>query len=61
MGNAKEKAVCNPKPEFLDSVRLWRDAFEGKNKDLAYDLMNQVLDGKIEYEVALSLLGSMQD
>ena len=61
MGKAKEKVVCSPQPELLDSIRLWREALEGRNRDMAYDLMNQVMDGEIKYEAALSLLDSMQD
>ena len=60
-GNAKKKAVCKPQPELLDSLRIWRDALEGKHKDMAYDLMNQVLDGKIKYESALALLNTIRN
>jgi len=34
---------------------------EGKNKEFAYDLMNQVMDGKITHEAALVLLRKIQD
>jgi predicted metal-dependent hydrolase len=61
MGNSKEKVVCNSQPEELDLLGRWRDAFEGNNKELAFDLMNQVLDGKITNEAALALLDSMSD
>jgi len=61
MGNVKEKVVCNTQPQWLDSIRLWREALEGRNKDMAYELMNQVLDGKIKYEAALALLASKHD
>ncbi|MDB4409799.1 hypothetical protein N9235_03215 [Gammaproteobacteria bacterium] len=57
----KEKVVCNTQPQWLDSIRLWREALEGRNKDMAYELMNQVLDGKIKYEAALALLASKHD
>ena len=61
MGSAKEKGVCNSQPEQLDLIRRWRDALEGSNKEVAFDLMNQVLDGKITNKGALALLGSMRD
>ena len=58
MGNAKEKVVCNSQPEQLELMRLWQDAFEGSHKEMAFELMNQVLDGKITIEAALVLLDS---
>jgi len=61
MGNAKEKVVCITQPEQLDLSRRWRDALEGNNKEVAFDLMNQVLDGKITSEAALALLESKRD
>ena len=42
-------------------IRRWRDALEGKNKEMAFELLNQVLDGKIMNEVALSYLDSKHD
>jgi hypothetical protein len=61
MGNSKEKVVCNSQPEELDLLGRWRNSFEGNNKELAFRLMNQVLDGKITNEAALALLDSMSD
>ena len=61
MGDAKEKVVCNSQPEQLDSIHRWRDALEGNNKEVAFDLMNQMLDGKITNEAALALLDSKRD
>ena len=61
MGSTKEKVVCNSQPEQLDLIRRWRDALEGSNKEVAFELMNQVLDGKITNKGALALLGSMRD
>ena len=61
MGDAKEKVICNSQPEQLDSIRRWRDALEGNNKEVAFDLMNQMLDGKITNEAALALLDSKRD
>ena len=61
MGSVKEKVVCNSQPEQLDLLRRWRDALEGSNKEVAFDLMNQVLDGKISNKGALTLLGGMRE
>lgn len=56
MAKANEKLVCNPQPDQLDTIRRWVDALEGCNRELAYELMNQVMDGKISYQKALALL-----
>jgi len=61
MAKAQEKIVCNPQPDQLDAIRRWVNALEGSHRELAYDLMNQVMDGKIEYQIALSLLDNLQD
>jgi hypothetical protein len=61
MGNAKEKVVCISHPEQLDLIHRWREVLEGSNKEAAYDIMNQVLDGKITNEAALALLDSIRD
>ena len=61
MGGPKEKVVCNTQSEQVDLVRRWREALEGKNKDAAYDLMNQMLDGKITQAHALASLDSIND
>ena len=61
MGGAKEKLVCNPQPEQVDLIRRWREALEGNNKDAAYDLMNQMLDGKISQAHALASLDSINE
>jgi hypothetical protein len=61
MDSTKEKIVCNSHPEQLDSIRRWCDALEGNKKEVAFELMNQVLDGKITNEGALALLDSMRD
>ena len=52
----KVKVVCESQPGQLDLLHRWRDGLEGSNKELAYDLMNLVLDGKITHEEALKLL-----
>jgi hypothetical protein len=61
MGNAKEKVVCITQPEQLDLIPRWREALDGRNKEAAYDIMNQLLDGKITNEAALALLDSIRD
>ena len=61
MDNAREKIVCEAQPEQLDLIHRWRDALEGRNKEMAIELLNQVLDGKIENEAALVFLESEHD
>jgi hypothetical protein len=58
MGNSKEKVVCKSQPEQLELSRRWREALGDSKRELAYELMNQVMDGKITHEVALALLDS---
>ena len=58
MGNAREKVVCDSQPEQLELIQRWRDALEGSNKEMAFVLLDQVLDGKIENEAALAFLDS---
>ena len=61
MDNAKEKVACNAQPAQLEFIDRWRDAFEGSNKEMAFELMNQVIDGKITNEAALALLDTKRD
>jgi predicted metal-dependent hydrolase len=56
MDSAKEKIVCNSQAEQLDLIRRWCDALEGSKKEVAFDLMNQVMDEKITNERAFALL-----
>ena len=56
MGNEKEQFACMPPPEQLEPIRRWHDELEGSNKILAFELMNQVMEGKITNEAALALL-----
>ncbi|MGB5179495.1 MAG: hypothetical protein WBP44_12280 [Gammaproteobacteria bacterium] len=58
MGNTKDKVGCESQPEQLESLRRWREALGGSNRELAYELMNQVMDGEITHEAALALLDS---
>ena len=60
MDNVKEKVVCESPPELLESVNRWRDVLEGSSKEMALELFNQVLDGKITNEAAFTLLDSKQ-
>jgi len=61
MRNAREKVVCESQPEQLDLIHRWRDALEGSNKEMAFELLNQVLDGKLENEAALAFLEGDHD
>ena len=61
MGNAREKVVCESQPEQLELIDRWRDALEGSNKEMAFELLNQVLDGKLGNEAALAFLESDHD
>jgi len=56
MGSEKERLICEAHPEQLDLMHRWRDALEGSNKEIAFELLNQVLDGKIMNEAALAFL-----
>ena len=58
MGNAREKVVCDSQPEQLELIQRWRDALEGSNKEMAFELLDQVLDGKIDNEAAFTFLAS---
>jgi hypothetical protein len=61
MDITKEMVVCKSQPEQLDLIRRWCNALDGSKKEVAFDLMNQVLDGKIANEGALALLDSMRE
>jgi hypothetical protein len=61
MGNKKEKLVCKYQPEQLELIRRWRDAFDGSNKEIAFDLFDQVMEGKITNEAAFAALDSNRD
>ena len=56
MNHAREKIVCDSQPEQLELIRRWHDALEGSNKEMALELLNQVLDGMITNEAAFTLL-----
>jgi hypothetical protein len=56
MGNEKEKGVCKSQPEQLELIRRWRDALDGSNKEIAFDLLDQVMEGKITNEAAFAAL-----
>ena len=61
MGNEKEKVVCKSQPEQLELIRRWRDALEGSNKEIAFDLLDQVMEGKIMNEAAFAALNRKRD
>ena len=61
MVNEKEMVACKVQPEQLESIRRWLDALEGRNKEMAFELLNQVMDGKITNEAAFALLEGKHD
>ena len=61
MGNVKEKVDSYSCSEQLETTRCWREALEGSNKEMAYEIMNLVLDGKITRDAALALLNKIHD
>ena len=56
-----EKVACKVQPEQLESIRRWLDVLEGRNKEMAFELLNQVIEGKITNEAAFELLKSKRD
>jgi hypothetical protein len=60
MDNEKEKLVCKYQPEQLELIRRWRDALDGSNKEIAFDLLDQVIEGKITNETALAALDTSE-
>ena len=58
MGSEKEWLICNSHSEQLDLIHRWRDALEGSYKEIAFELLNQVLNGRIENEAAVAFLDS---
>ena len=60
MGNKKEKVVCKSQPEQLELIRRWRDALDGSNKEIAFDLLYLVMEGKITNEAAFAALNTSE-
>lgn len=58
MGSEKEWLICDSHSEQLDLIHRWRDALEGSYKEIAFELLNQVLNGRIENEAAVAFLDS---
>lgn len=58
MGSEKEWLICDSPSEQLDFIHRWRDALEGSYKEIAFELLNQVLNGRIENEAAIAFLDS---
>lgn len=56
MDNVKKRSYVILSQEQLELLRRWYDALEGSKKEVAFDLMNQVMDGKITNEGAFALL-----
>ena len=61
MGNEKEQFAYMSPPEQLEPIHRWHDELEGSNKILAFELMNQVMEGKITNKAALALLENKSD
>jgi len=55
-----EKVACNlqeVEPEKLNLIRRWCEELEGSNRKIAFELLNQVIEGRITSEEAIALLG----
>ena len=61
MVSEKEKVACEYSPEELEAIRRWRDELKGRNSKIAFELLNQVMEGKITEEAAFSLLENKRD
>ena len=57
----KEKVACKVQTEQLELIRRWSDALESSNKEIAFDLFVQLMEGKITNEAAFSALASKRD
>lgn len=60
MGNEKNKLVCKYQPEQLELIRRWRAALDGSNKEIAFDLLDQVMEGKMTNEAAFAALDTSE-
>jgi hypothetical protein len=60
MGNEKNKLVCKYQPEQLELIRRWRVALDGSNKEIAFDLLDQVMAGKMTNEAAFAALDTSE-
>ena len=54
-------AACELQPEQLELIRRWLKVLEGRNRKLAFELLNKVIAGKITNEKAFSQLYSKRD
>jgi hypothetical protein len=64
MDDEKTKVACKLQQfgsEGLKLIRRWLDELEGSNRKIAFELMNQVMEGKITNEAAFALLESKRD
>ena len=53
--------ACELQPEQLELIRRWLDVLEGANRKYAFELLNQVVDGRITNRAAFALLESKRD
>jgi hypothetical protein len=56
MVDEKEKVACKFQPEQLELVRRWVDELDGSNRNIAFELLNQVMEGEIMNAAAFALL-----
>jgi hypothetical protein len=49
-------AACNLQTEQLELIRYWLDVLDGSDRKLAFELLNQVIEGKITNEEAFAQL-----
>ena len=61
MVDEKQKVACKFQPEQLELVRRWVDELEGNNRNIAFELLNQVIEGRIINGAAFALLESKRD
>ena len=58
MVNEKEKLACKFQAQQLELVCRWHNELESGNRNIAFELLNQVIDGKITNNAAFTLLES---
>lgn len=61
MVDEKQKVACKFQPEQLELLRRWVDELEGSNRNIAFELLNQVMEGEITNAAAFALLACKYD
>jgi hypothetical protein len=61
MVDEKEKVACKFQPEQLELVRRWVDELDGSNRNIVFELLNQVMEGEITNAAAFALLECKYD